>query len=70
MFPILAVRTDKLDFVFDTSTYQKAFATAAIPVEDFTAEGDFDPAAVTGIRLVFDGSGEILLDNIGIETYR
>lgn len=70
VFPILAVRTDKLDFVFDTSTYQKAFATAAIPVEDFTAEGDFDPAAVTGIRLVFDGSGEILLDNIGIETYR
>ena len=70
VFPILAVRTDKLDFVFDTSTYPKAFATAAIPVEDFTAEGDFDPAAVTGIRLVFDGSGEILLDNIGIETYR
>ena len=66
VFPILPVRTDKLDFVFDTCTYQKAFATAAIPVEAF--HGEMDLTGVVEIRLEFDGAGEVLLDNMGIET--
>ena len=66
VFPILAVRTDKLDFLFDTCVYKRAFATAAIPAEGFLSQESFDFSRVVGISFVFDGSGQVLLDNIGV----
>lgn len=72
VFPILSVRTDKLDFLFDTCAYKKAFATVTIPAGGFSpaGEGGFDPSGIVGISFVFDGSGEVLMDNIGIEADR
>lgn len=67
VFPILPVRTDKLDFLFDTCVYKRAFATVAVPAEGFVSEGAFDMSRVVEISFVFDGSGEVLLDNIGFE---
>ena len=66
VFPILAVRTDKLAFLFDTCVYKRAFATAAIPAEGFLSQESFDFSRVVGISFVFDGSGQVLLDNIGV----
>ena len=68
VYPILPVRTDKLDFLFDTCVYKKAMATVSLPAEAFAAEGEaFDAARVTEIRLRFTGGGEIALDNLGLE---
>ena len=69
VFPILPVRTDKLDFLFDTCTYKKAFATVSIPAGDFAGEGEaVDLQTVTEIAFTFDGSGEAAVDNIGLEA--
>ncbi|MDE6934001.1 MAG: chlorophyllase [Oscillospiraceae bacterium] len=68
VFPILPVRTDKLDFLFDTYNYKKAFATVTIPAGGFTHEGDFDFGRIAEVSFVFDGSGEVMMDNIGIEA--
>ena len=68
VFPILPVRTDKLDYVFGTSVYKKAFATVAIPANDFVSEKEIDLSRIVEISYVFDGSGQVLMDNIGIET--
>lgn len=69
VFPILPVRTDKLDFLFDTCTYKKAFATVSIPAGDFVGEGEtVNLKEVTEITFTFDGSGEAAVDNIGLEA--
>lgn len=71
VFPILPVRTDKLDFLFDTCTYKKAFATVSIPAEEFVPAGEaVDLSQVTEIKLTFDSSGEAAVDNIGLEAVR
>lgn len=71
VYPILPVRTDKLDFLFDTCTYKAAFATVTIPVDGFVPEGEsFDSSRVTEIRLIFESSGQVSIDNIGLEPMR
>lgn len=68
VYPILPVKTDKLDYVFDTCTYQKAFSTVSIPVAEFALEGDtFDFTAVSEISLNFTKGGQVAVDNIGLE---
>ena len=65
------MRTDKLDFLFDTCVYKKAMATVAIPAAAFAAEGEaFDLEAVAEIAFRFEEGGEIALDNIGLEPAR
>ena len=71
VFPILPVRTDKLDFVFRTCAYKKAFATVAIPGEAFVPEGEsFDLSRIAGLAFRFEGSGQAAMDNIGLEANR
>ncbi len=70
IFPILPVRTDKLDFLFDTCVYKKAFATAAVPAGSFQAEKGIDLTNIVEVTFSFLGSGQILIDNIGIEPVR
>lgn len=65
IFPVLPVRTDKLDYIFDDETYRHAFSTVTIPVAAFAAEEGFDSALVTEVRFRFEGGGEIAMDNIG-----
>ena len=69
IFPILPVWTDKLDFLFGTQAYKRAFATVTVPAEGFAAQGEFNPSQVVQISFAFDGSGEVLLDNIGFEAH-
>lgn len=69
VFPALPVRTDKLDYLFGTSAYKKAFATAAIPAGAFVSRENFDVSRIVEITFAFDGSGQVLLDNIGIEAH-
>ena len=81
VFPILPVRTDKLDFVFRTCAYKKAFATVAIPGEAFVPEGEsfdlsplrdesLDLSRIAGLSFRFEGSGQAAMDNIGLEANR
>lgn len=71
VYPILPVRTDKLDFLFHTPAYKKAFATVAIPGSAFVPQGaEFDLSRVTGISFQFTGSGQAAMDNIGLEARR
>lgn len=65
VFPILAVRSDKLDVLFDTPSWKYAMSTVSIPVEAFAGEAGFDPTAVTAISFRFEGSGQVSMDNIG-----
>ena len=70
VFPILPVRTDKLDFLFGTCTYKKAFATVSIPAGGFVGEGEtVNLQEVTEITFTFDGGGEAAVDNIGLEAF-
>ena len=67
IYPVLTVRTDKLDFLFDTPTTKEAFATVSIPVEEFEAEtGEIDFSKIRVIQFFFEDSGQIAMDNIGI----
>ena len=68
IYPVLLVKTDKLDFLFDTPTAKEAFATVSIPVDGFIVEeGQIDLSHIRQIKLTFDdGGGQIALDNIGI----
>jgi len=69
IFPVLPVRTDKLDYIFDDETYRHAFSSVTIPVAAFAEEEGFDSALVTEVRFRFeDGGGEIAMDNIGFNT--
>lgn len=68
VYPILPVRTDKLDYIFDTCTYKKAFATVSLPTELFALpDGEMDWRAVKEIRISFEGEGQVAMDNIGLE---
>ncbi len=67
VYPILSVKTDKLDFVFDTPASKEAFATVAIPTDEFeTKDGKIDLSDIREIKFSFDEGGQIALDNIGI----
>ena len=68
VFPVLPVRTDKLDYIFGDETYRHAFSTVTIPVNTFAAEEGFCAAAVTEIAFRFEGGGEVALDNIGFNV--
>lgn len=70
VFPILAVKADKLDFLFGTQRYQYAMSTVSIPLEDFAGAEGFDPAAVTSVCIRFEGSGQVSIDNIGYTPVR
>ncbi len=66
VYPVLPVRTDKLDFLFGESTYRHAFSTVSIPVDAFAAEEGFDSSSI--VELTFrlaEGGGEVAMDNIG-----
>ncbi len=65
VYPPLPVRTDKLDYLFNTRTYRHALATVAIPTESFEAEEGFDLTNIVELSFLFDSSGEVMLDNIG-----
>ena len=65
VYPPLPVRTDKLDYLFNTRTYRHALATVTIPTESFDAEEGFDPTNVAEVSFLFDSSGEVMMDNIG-----
>lgn len=68
VYPILPVRTDKLDFLFDTCTYKKAFSTVSIPVERFVPDdASFDSTRVARIAIHFERGGQVMVDNIGLE---
>lgn len=67
VYPLLTVRTDKLDFIFDTPTAKEAFATVSIPSDAFeTEQGSIDLTKIRKISFCFDDSGQVALDNIGI----
>lgn len=67
VYPILPVRTDKLDYVFDTCTYKKAFATVSIPAGEFAPEGEgIDLERIVEMEFSFDRSGQVAVDNIGV----
>ena len=67
IYPVLLVKTDKLDFLFDTPTAKEAFATVSIPAGEFAAEdGEIDLSRIRQIKIAFDGGGQVALDNIGI----
>ncbi|MBO5667372.1 MAG: chlorophyllase, partial [Firmicutes bacterium] len=67
IYPVLSVKTDKLDFLFDTPTAKEAFATVSIPVDAFVLDGEgIDLSRIREIKMTFSGGGEIALDNIGI----
>ena len=59
------MRTDKLDYLFNTRTYRHALATVTIPTEGFEAEEGFDLTSIVELSFLFDSSGEVMLDNIG-----
>ncbi len=67
VYPVLLVKTDKLDFVFDTPSVKEAFATVSIPVTAFVCEDDaVNLSRIRQIQLQFDGGGQVALDNIGV----
>ena len=67
VYPLLTVKTDKLDFIFNTPTPKEAFATVSIPTDAFEAEdGTIDLTKIRKIAFCFDGGGQVALDNIGI----
>ncbi len=67
IYPVLLVKTDKLDFLFDTPSVKEAFATVSIPVDEFVCEdGEIDLSRIRQIRLIFNGGGQVALDNIGV----
>lgn len=67
VYPILSVKTDKLDYIFDTPTYQKAFSTVSIPAAGFVSEGEtIDLTRICSVAWRFTGSGQVAMDNIGL----
>jgi len=65
VFPVLPVRTDKLDYIFGDETYRHAFTTVTIPTASFVGEEGFDPARITELTFRFEGGGKVAMDNIG-----
>lgn len=67
IYPVLCVKTDKLDDLFDTPSTREAFATVSIPAVEFDAvENPVDLTGITKIELRFFNGGQIALDHIGI----
>lgn len=67
IYPILLVKTDKLDFLFDTPAAKEAFATVSIPVDEFTWEDEkIDLSRIRQIKIAFGDGGQVAIDNIGI----
>lgn len=67
IYPVLCVKTDKLDDLFDTPSTREAFATVSIPAAEFdAAENSINLAEITTIELRFFDGGQVALDNIGI----
>lgn len=67
VYPILSVKTDKLDFVFDTPADKEAFATVSIPAEAFQVSNKkIDLSEICEIKFSFAEGGHIALDNIGL----
>lgn len=67
VYPVLVVKTDKLDYVFDTPSVKEAFATVSIPADGFEAEDkNFDFSDVRTIEFCFHDGGQVAMDNIGI----
>lgn len=70
IYPLLMVKTDKLDYLFDTPVKKPAFATVSIHIDEFRAQkGEIDFTKITLIKIAFDEAGEVAIDNIGI-TYQ
>jgi len=65
VYPLLPVRTDKLDYIFNDATYRHAFSTVNIPSASFAGEEGFDITRVTEVSFRFDKKGEVAIDNIG-----
>ena len=68
VFPAIPIRTDKLDDLFQTSTFRQAFSTVTIPCESFYGEEGFDLNSVTAITFEFDQRGDVAIDNIGLSA--
>lgn len=67
IYPVLVVKTDKLDYIFDTPAVKEAFATVSIPAEEFDAVDDnIDLSEIEKIEFWFQDGGQIAMDNIGI----
>ena len=66
VFPAIPIRTDKLDDLFQTSTFRQAFSTVTIPCESFYGDEGFDLKSVTAITFEFDQRGDVAIDNIGL----
>lgn len=67
VYPVLVVKTDKLDYIFDTPAVKEAFATVSIPTDEFEVEdGAFDLSDIRKIEFWFHDGGQIAMDNIGI----
>jgi len=69
VYPIWPVRTDKLDYLFDTCTYKKAFSTVSIPASSFRElDAAMDWTRIRRIDIAFSVPGEVAIDNIGLES--
>ena len=68
LYPAFPVQTDKLDYLFQNYTMKHGFTTVTIPLSEMEAAEGFNPAEIIEIRLSFDTSMELLIDNIGLET--
>lgn len=66
IYPVMPVRTDKLDYVFQNCTYKTSFATVTFPQEGFEAQEGFDWQQLQAVSLVFDSSLDLMIDNIGL----
>lgn len=66
LYPVMPVRTDKLDYVFQNCTYKTSFATVTFPQKGFEAQEDFNWQRVQAVSLVFDSSLDLMIDNIGL----
>lgn len=67
IYPVLVVKTDKLDYIFDTPAVKEAFATVSIPAGEFEVVDErIDLSDIKKIEFWFHDGGQIAMDNIGI----
>lgn len=67
IYPVLVVKTDKLDYIFNTPTVKEAFATVSIPADEFEVVDErIDLSDIKKIEFWFHDGGQIAMDNIGI----
>lgn len=69
VYPPLPVQLYKVDALTDGQEWKFQMQTVSVPAEDFTEQ---NPAVnleqVRSVSLVFEGTGEIYLDNVGFEA--